>query len=59
MRRRHAALMPFAALATSLPGRTRAQGGTAATWPTRPIRPVTSFGAGTSGDLIPVCSPSR
>ena len=54
MRRRHAALMPFAALATSLPGRTRAQGGTAATWPTPPeIRLVTSFGAGTSGDLIP------
>jgi tripartite-type tricarboxylate transporter receptor subunit TctC len=53
MRRRHAALMPFAALATSLPGRTRAQCGTAATWPTRPIRLVTSFGAGTSGDLIP------
>jgi tripartite-type tricarboxylate transporter receptor subunit TctC len=52
MRRRDVALMPLAAFASLPRARAWAPGG-GATWPTRPIRFVTSFGAGSSGDLIP------
>jgi tripartite-type tricarboxylate transporter receptor subunit TctC len=53
MRRRDLVSMPLAALAAPPLPRARAQGGTTAAWPTRPIHLVTSFAPGGPGDLIP------